>query len=375
MSSFTAQCPATPDLHSYQTTDFWFSDGNIVLLAGTVAFKVHRGQLVRHSDVFHDMFSLPQPDASEAGQGLIDGCQWVELHDDPSDVLHLLRALYDGLYFTKPTAGDFCSISAVLRLSNKYLIEHLRQRCLVRLEADWPTTLVGWDKREQQATTDGRYNPREHFAHPVLVIQLAEELNLEHILPSAFYDLSRYGPRKIAAGATTMPHLLPATLAKFKARAGGASGPHDPLRLSRGDLRATFVGREASQRFLAGFIERELSGRAISANCANRHHAAGHHCRESYYFIMLNLLRSVSGIASGRDADPLFSLSQAVDMLSRTDFSDGTKQCGLRICASCKEDFAVSVAKARREAWDLIPVWFALKSDPTAAAQEKEVKA
>ncbi len=260
----------------------------------------------------------------------------------------------------------------MLRLSNKYLIEHLRQRCLVRLETDWPTTLIGWDRREQQATVDGRYNPREHYAHPVLVIQLAEELDLDHILTSAFYDLSRYGPRKIAAGATNMPHLLPATLARFKARAGGASGPKDPLRLARADLGAAFRGREASQRFLAGFIEAELAGRAISAGCANRAHANGHHCRESYYFIMLNVLRSVSGIASGRDADPLFSLSQAVEMLSRTDFSDGTKQCGLRICASCKEDFAGSVAKARKEAWELIPVWFGLKSDPSAEVAKAE---
>ncbi|KAI0817013.1 hypothetical protein BC628DRAFT_1333857 [Trametes gibbosa] len=379
----SASFDISPDLGKYTTTDFWFSDGNVVLLAGNVAFKVHRGQLVRHSDIFHDMFSLPQP-ASEEGQGLIDGCPWVELHDDPSDVLHLLRALYDGLYFVKPTAGDFCSISAVLRLSNKYLIEHLRQRCLSRLETDWPTTLAAWDKREQQATVEGRYNPREHFAHPVLVIQLAAELNLEHILAAAFYDLARYGPRKIAAGATNMPHLLPATIARCKARAGGPTGAGDALRLTRGDLRATFVGREAAQRFLARFIDAELAGRGIAPGCANRAQAGGHHCRESYYFVMLNLLRSVGGIASGRDADPLFSLAQAVEMLSRTDFSDGTRQCGLRICAACKEDFALSVARARREAWALIPVWFGLKGDsdpvqsaPTAEGEKakKEVQA
>ena len=83
---------ARPSLQDYRTTDFWFVDGNIILFVEDVAFKVHRGQLVRHSDVFHDMFSLPQPVADT-----IDGCAWVELHDDPSDVLHLLRALYDGL--------------------------------------------------------------------------------------------------------------------------------------------------------------------------------------------------------------------------------------------------------------------------------------
>lgn len=254
-------------------------------------------------------------------------------------------------------------------MSSKYLIDHLRERCLARLEADWPTTLLGWDRREQQATLDTRYNPREHFPHPVLVIQLAHELNLDQLLPCAFYDLCRYGPRKIAAGASTIPSLLPAKfVAQAQLPAGAqtsadavASGHIIQLRLSKQHLRATFLGREAGQRFLADFIQRELHGRAISANCANRSHANGHHCRESYYFIMLNLLRAVSGIATGRDADPLFSLMQAVEMLSRTDFSDGTRQCGLRICASCKEDFSLAVAKARKEAWDLIPEWFGLR--------------
>ncbi|OSD00139.1 hypothetical protein PYCCODRAFT_1371806 [Trametes coccinea BRFM310] len=368
-ASLALACPTTPQLKDYNTTDFWFMDGNMILFAGAVAFKVHRGQLVRHSDVFHDMFSLPQPE--EGGQGLVDGCPWVELYDDPSDVLHLLRALYDGLYFTKPTSGDFCAISAVLRMSTKYLIEHLRQRCIERLEADWPTTLAGWDKREQQATFDGRYNPRELYAHPIMVIQLAQELNLEHLLPAAFYDLSRYGPRKIAHGASLMPGLLPSTVAQIKARARANNRTDDPLRLTRHDLRATFLGREASQQFLSTFIDGELSGRAISANCANRHHANGHHCRESFYFVMLNVLRSVSGIASGRDADPLFSVLQAVEMLSRTDFSDGTKQCGLRICASCKEDFTLSAAKAREEAWAMIPVWFGLKDAPPDEGAKK----
>ena len=79
---------------TFRTADCWFPDGNVVLLVRDVAFKVHRGQLARHSDVFRDMFALPSPPRCVES---IDGCPWVELHDDPADVLHLLRALYDGL--------------------------------------------------------------------------------------------------------------------------------------------------------------------------------------------------------------------------------------------------------------------------------------
>ncbi|KAI0703953.1 hypothetical protein C8Q76DRAFT_753051 [Earliella scabrosa] len=251
-------------------------------------------------------------------------------------------------------------------MSTKYFISHLRERCLVRLEADWPTTLLGWDQREQQATADGRYNPREEFPHPVLVIQLAQELHLDHILPSAFYDLSRYGPRKIAAGASTVPSLLPS---RYRTHMADPDSETCVLRLGAADLHTTFSGREEGQRFLAAFINAELSERAVSANCQNRHHADGHHCRESFYFVMLNLLRAVGGIATGRDADPLFSLMQAAEMLSRTDFSDGTRQCGLRICAVCKEDFSRAVARARREAWEMIPVWFGLQQAKGAPSQ------
>ena len=75
-------------------SDFWFHDGNIVIIAGSAAFKVHRGQLERHSEIFNDLFSIPQP----MEQDLIDGCSYVELPDCPSDFFYFLSALYDGLY-------------------------------------------------------------------------------------------------------------------------------------------------------------------------------------------------------------------------------------------------------------------------------------
>lgn len=74
-------------------SDIWFEDGNVILVAGNIAFKVHRGQLSRHSDIFRDLFSIPQPQ----GQPLFEDCLMVELHDSPSDLTFLLKALYDGL--------------------------------------------------------------------------------------------------------------------------------------------------------------------------------------------------------------------------------------------------------------------------------------
>ena len=73
--------------------DFWFSDGNIVLAVDKVLFKVHRGQLERHSEVFQSLFSIPQPQDAPT----VEGMPVVELFDSPSDVSYLLKALYDGL--------------------------------------------------------------------------------------------------------------------------------------------------------------------------------------------------------------------------------------------------------------------------------------
>lgn len=75
-------------------SDLWFEDGNIILVAGDVAFKVHRGQLERHSEIFRDLFSLPQP----LDQPMFQGFPIVQLYDSPSDITFLLRALYDGLW-------------------------------------------------------------------------------------------------------------------------------------------------------------------------------------------------------------------------------------------------------------------------------------
>lgn len=248
-------------------------------------------------------------------------------------------------------------MAAVLRLSTKYFVDHLRQRCIQRLELDWPTTLEGFDQREKQVTDErGHYAPRDFCAHPILVIELAIELNLPEFLPTAFYDLSRYGPSKIAAG-TLAP--LPA----FPVSAAGAL-PVAATTLSMDSLFLTLRGRERTQHFMAEFVHHTECNRPASDTCLHQDKShPGHPCGDSLYFIALNLLRSVGGIACGRDADPLFTLVQASDMLSRTDFSDGDNKCGLKICAPCKQEYADLCSKARDHVWKKLPLWFGLQQE------------
>lgn len=69
----------------------WYDDGNIVLEAELTQFRVYRGILCESSEVFKDLFSVPQPPSAEV---LVDGCPVVHLSDSADDLQHVLKALY-----------------------------------------------------------------------------------------------------------------------------------------------------------------------------------------------------------------------------------------------------------------------------------------
>ncbi|KZV78946.1 hypothetical protein EXIGLDRAFT_650775 [Exidia glandulosa HHB12029] len=84
-SSLATTCTRHPALY--------IDDGNIVLLAETTLFKVHRSFLTRGSAVFHDMFAMPAPPGSTQ-DGDSDE-QPVILHQvRAQDFERLLRILY-----------------------------------------------------------------------------------------------------------------------------------------------------------------------------------------------------------------------------------------------------------------------------------------
>jgi hypothetical protein len=224
-------------------------------------------------------------------------------------------------------------------------------------------------------------------------------MNLPEILPAAMYDLSRYGPSKIQHGTslspTTFDHLvgrlaIPSTAHKLE------TPKH--IRLSRDLLYRILRGREETQRFLASFLEKELYSRPPSPSCQNVSLASpaipatqpdsentatqtlNDPCADSFYFVLLNVLRAVGGISYGRDADALFTLTQATEMLDRTDFyiasSHGSetnrRTFALNLCQPCKQDFRERVRKAREEMWSYLPMWFGLAGSE-AGAEDAQV--
>ena len=90
------QLPTALDVFQAATRDkdFWFEDGNIVLVAGLVSYKVYKGLLAEHSTVFSSMFTVAQASPEDPSTDTVDGCPIVILYDSPNDLSALFSLIY-----------------------------------------------------------------------------------------------------------------------------------------------------------------------------------------------------------------------------------------------------------------------------------------
>lgn len=84
--------PSAESVARTRDEEFWSSEGDIILVARDVEFRVYKGLLADHSPVFRDMFSLPQPSAPSLPAAPAEiPCPVVHLSDSPEDLRHMLR--------------------------------------------------------------------------------------------------------------------------------------------------------------------------------------------------------------------------------------------------------------------------------------------
>lgn len=118
--------------------DPWFEDGNIILVAdgedesNSIAFKVHRGVLARHSEVFESMLVVAQPPPDTE---TVEQCSVLRMHDIPIELSNLVKALYDGpvhLYVRLPHVYCYSSEFADVRrgLGSQINFQVLRTFCI-----------------------------------------------------------------------------------------------------------------------------------------------------------------------------------------------------------------------------------------------------
>ncbi|OJT09460.1 hypothetical protein TRAPUB_14063 [Trametes pubescens] len=184
--------------------EFWFRDGNIVLVARDVDFRVYKGILADQSPVFDDMFSFPQPAPFTpprlelASSSNTDACPFVHLSDSPEDLRHLLRVCMPkkGMFspFQPPADPSYASIAAAARLGHKYQMTRLFEQALNYLKTHYTNDFEAWEKQNT-------YVPRG-FAdvEAIGVVNLARFLGETNLLTTALFACCQLGSRQIISG-------------------------------------------------------------------------------------------------------------------------------------------------------------------------------
>ena len=129
-----------------QDKTYWYNDGNIVVVAQGVGFRVFKGLLAEVSEVFRDLFALPQPSSDTREPDAID-CPVVHVTDTADQFRSLLDMLLHGRrYAHKATSNKIgfvifsyfpgtCntsrSVSTILRIAPESLTNTIARRYLV----------------------------------------------------------------------------------------------------------------------------------------------------------------------------------------------------------------------------------------------------
>ena len=248
-------------------------------------------------------------------------------------------------------------------------MDSLRSKAIAHLSIAWPTSLKGWDLREDKAHACDLASSMEHaslYPSPIVrhrpssrnpltndafiqdIINLARETNAPSLLPAAFYDISRY----------TFIQIFEPTedeLSRFRGAAAGGT-------LSSDDMRRLALGKEASAHAVSAVIHAMGRGplahsRKGAFSLHSAHHAVtvcstpGACRREFAELVALATQHYVCDRERGY-ADPLY-VAEELGALKSADVSE---------CRACARALEVWAAKERERMWKMIPLWFRLDS-------------
>ncbi|KLO13574.1 hypothetical protein SCHPADRAFT_997222 [Schizopora paradoxa] len=212
----------------------WISDGNVVLSAEsldkarTILFRIHKSLLSDQSEVFASMFAMPQGlDNEGKAVEMYEGLPLVKLPDDAESLEVLIQALRDTLYVLifspyfnlgQPTFAHLSDspfyehstksdtplrVQPALLLASKYLMNELRAKLIRIVEFQWPLDRNELERRDAilDRTKKIELGSECEWSHmylpePAAAISLAEEFNIQSIMPAAYYDLMRCSPSR-----------------------------------------------------------------------------------------------------------------------------------------------------------------------------------
>ncbi|OBZ75019.1 hypothetical protein A0H81_05172 [Grifola frondosa] len=286
--------------------DLWFHDGSIVIVAGDTAFRVYQGLLMKQSEIFRDLFSMPQPVVVET----MDGCPVVKVSDSPKDMKYLLEAIHSLGFFDPKKTLKFVAISALIRLGHKYAIEHLVDQALSLLKTEYPTSLTSWLVRWHKD-----YACKEDM-DPIEVVYLARLTQTSSLLPTALYRCCQLESRLVEG--THRP-----------------DGTH--VQLTADDLKRCMAGKtilvQEQVRVMLGCFDWE-----VSSTCNTKPR-----CRRSF-------LQAIAHVRNFPDIMAEFDPFREMDSADWFDKFGG-------LCDDCCNMFDGRVREARNDVWSNLPAY------------------
>ncbi|KDR86011.1 hypothetical protein GALMADRAFT_235199 [Galerina marginata CBS 339.88] len=177
---------------------YWFEDGNVILQAENTQFRVYRGILSRNSQVFRDMFSLPQPEK----ETLFEGCPLVHVSDAPKDWENIFSILYDhNTSYVSTSTLALPLLASMLRIGKKYEFDNLQSLALERIRKELPDSLDGWDEQTTALGGDGGLIVESDWEIDLINILL--ETGFQTLLPMAYFiGVASLGPAQVFRGLT-----------------------------------------------------------------------------------------------------------------------------------------------------------------------------
>ncbi|TBU45385.1 hypothetical protein BD309DRAFT_1017834 [Dichomitus squalens] len=165
--------------------ELWYEDGNLVLIANNVEFRLFKGPLVAQSLVFKDMLSLPQPPSLDNhSREHVSGPSYATVHlhgDSLPDLRHFLRMFVGhSIPFGGLSDPTYHQLSSVIRLAHKYQCEKLLGSCVDYLKRFYHDNFEAWRDSTTCITP-----PNLERIHAIGVVNLARLLGQDKMLPGA----------------------------------------------------------------------------------------------------------------------------------------------------------------------------------------------